>query len=117
MKAYQGRLKVHDPITVENGRQQKESPLPIPSWPWWHTWYSGMDMMVSKPQPATPGKDNVINWKSPATENWTVIMISTENGYMLHPDHGNLLVNEYFQEFEDHLSPEAKKGHELFLPG
>ncbi len=34
---------------------------------------------------------------------------------MVHPDHGKLLVEEYYQLFEDQLSPEGKKGMNFFF--
>ena len=34
---------------------------------------------------------------------------------LIHPDHGNLLVQEYYQLFENQLSPEGKKGMNFFF--
>lgn len=115
MQGYQGQLKVHKPLSLDN---KNWTEISIPStvvsamaYPKTRDLYDGTKGINLLPFAV----GNKINWKAPTRENWEAIIISTESSYMLHPEHGNLLVNTYFQEFENRLSPEGRKGMNFFF--
>ena len=115
MQDYQGRLKVHESLSINN-KGWNEITIPstvvsVMAYPKAGNHYNGEKGINLLPL----ADGNKIKWKAPTNENWEVIMVSTESSYMLHPDHGNLLVNEYFQEFENRLSPEGRKGMNFFF--
>lgn len=59
--------------------------------------------------------DSVLHWSVPDDRTWDIIIISTEQGYMIHPQHGNTLLQAYYDRFENSLSEEGKKGMNFFF--
>lgn len=114
-KNYQGKLKLHERISVSKNTSIElrvpESLISIVAYPkndGIYNYKEGLD--ISKDL-----QESVLKWKAPDQRTWDIIMISTEKGIMLHPDHGNLQVEEYYQHFEDQISPEGKKGMNFFF--
>jgi len=115
MQNYQGRLKVYQPFPIDNNTINQ---IKVPS--------TVLTVIACQKKGKTYdvessinllplAKEGKISWKAPAVGNWEIIIISTENSYMLHPDHGKLLVNEYYQKFESRLSLKGKKGMNFFF--
>ena len=114
-KDYQGRLMPYEPIPVGKGSEIElrvpESLISIMAYPRAGVNYAykeGVDLSGAV-------QNSVLRWKAPDHGHWDIIMISAEKGFMVHPDHGKLLVEEYYQLFENQLSPEGKKGMNFFF--
>ena len=60
-------------------------------------------------------RDGTLAWTAPPKGAWTVVVVSTVGGSMLHPDHGAEVVARYFQNFENHVSPENRAGQNYFF--
>jgi len=114
-KNYQGKLKLYEPILVINDVGIEicvpESLVSIVAYPKAQGIYNfkeGVDL-------AEAVQESVLIWKAPDRRQWAISMISSEKGFMLHPNHGNLLVKEYYQLFENKLSAQGKKGMNFFF--
>ena len=114
-KNYQGKLKLHETLSVNKDAGIEylvpESLISIVAYPesgGTYNYKEGVDLSGAV-------QKSVLKWKSPDHRQWDIVMISTEKGFMIHPHHGNLLIKEYYQHFEDQLSPEGKKGMNFFF--
>lgn len=62
-------------------------------------------------------KNGIIRWTASENNQWRVFetTTSTDEAYMLHPDHGMEHNNHYFQQFEDRMDDTGRKGMNYFL--
>lgn len=59
-------------------------------------------------------KEQKIIWEAPAGE-WIVYQISLKPNYMLHPRHGQEVIDRYFDSIENQMTEEQKKGSNFFF--
>ena len=60
-------------------------------------------------------RERILHWTAPSGADWRVVAVSTSGGFMLHPEHGREVIARYFQNFENHVSPENRKGQNFFF--
>lgn len=107
-KGYQGKLNI-ETIPVKKGevlrRRLPEHFLSAVAWP------GKMDLSAYI-------KDGVLDWKVPATapeQAYTVSVVSTSDSHILHPEHGKLLVNVYFDRFYNRMDAQGREGMNYFF--
>jgi hypothetical protein len=114
-KNYQGKLKLHETISLSKGEEIEikvtEPLISIIAYPKENGSYHHDERMDL----SEAVHESVLKWNAPDQRPWDIIMISSEKGFMIHPDHGNQLVEAYYQRFEDRLSPDGKKGMNFFF--
>lgn len=104
MKNYQGQLVI-DKDTLKEGQKYilKNSPARLSCVAW-----------KLNPEPGDKAVEINDSWSVPKGE-WVVYDISTKVNHMLHPEHGQELVNRYFQRIEDAMTPEERKGSNYYF--
>lgn len=104
-KNYKGELVI-DTLSVKGGEvftyNTPDNLLSIVAWPG----------KIDLTQQIVSGK---ISWKAPRGEAYKVYIITTKNGYLIHPDHGKELTRLYFDRFESHAGEAAKDGQNYFF--
>lgn len=104
-KGYQGKLKI-ETIPVKKGEILRH-PLPehflsAVAWP-------------GKTDLSAFVKQNILTWKAPAEQDCNVYILSTSDSHILHPQHGNLLVDVYFNRFYDRMDSLGREGLNYFF--
>jgi hypothetical protein len=56
-----------------------------------------------------------LTWQAPAGNPHRIYIITTKNGYLLHPDHGKELVGVYFDRFEKRMGDAVPNGMNYFF--
>jgi len=112
-KNYQGKLKLHETISLSKGEEIEikvpEPLISIIAYPKENGSYHH-DERIDLSETV---HESVLKWNAPDQRAWDIIIISSEKGFMIHPDHGNQ--EAYYQRFEDRLSPEGKKEMNFFF--
>ena len=111
-KNYSGEL-VFDVDTVKGGslysRRIPENTISIVAYP--HDSEGGhesIDLNRNK-------SNGQLSWKAPAGKNYKVYVISTKDGFLIHPDHGKELIKVYFDRYEEHMSGSVENGMNYFF--
>ena len=107
MKAYQGKLSFTDQEAKGGEPLHMEIPATVLSVTGRQAGQS-LDLLPEV-------HERVLEWTPPAGGDWHVSVVSTTSGFMLHPEHGQEVIARYFQNFENHLSPEHRKGQNFFF--
>ncbi|MDR3269392.1 MAG: hypothetical protein LBT83_10045 [Tannerella sp.] len=56
-----------------------------------------------------------LSWTVPAGSNYRIYVITTREGYLLHPDHGKELTGVYFDRFEKRMGDAVSNGMNYFF--
>ena len=103
---YKGELVIDTIIPVKRGETFKyevpENILSITAWP------GQTDLMKNV-------SDGWVEWKASGEEDAKVYVITTKPGYVIHPEHGNKLVEVYFDRFESKMDKNGKGGMNYFF--
>lgn len=59
--------------------------------------------------------DGKLRWKAPIGNEYEVYTITTKPSYVIHPEHGNKLVNVYFDRFEERMDETGRAGMNYFF--
>ncbi|MGI6572239.1 MAG: glycosyl hydrolase [Fermentimonas sp.] len=104
-QGYQGKLVI-TVDTVPGGKHYNadlpENLLAVVAWP-------------SQILLAGEGDKGSIRWRAPKGEESHVYTITTQPGYVLHPEHGQRLVEVYFNRFEQRMDEKGRKGMNYFF--
>ena len=60
-------------------------------------------------------KNGKISWKAPKGKDYVIYTITTHTGYVIHPEHGNKLVDVYFNRFEERMDKVGRDGMNYFF--
>lgn len=62
-------------------------------------------------------ENGFIRWTAPKGSKWRIYesVSTTDEAYMLHPNHGKEHINNYFQQFENRMDSAGRKGLNYFL--
>ena len=78
-------------------------------------------VIYNAPDPSVPTdltpliQNGHLNWQAPASSDQSLYVVHTCADYLLHPDSGKDLVQNYFERFEQKMSPEALRGMNYFF--
>lgn len=104
-QGYQGKLVI-TVDTVPGGERYSanlpENLLAVVAWP-------GQVVLAGE------GDKGSIRWRAPKGEESCVYTITTQPGYVLHPEHGQRLVEVYFDRFEQRMDEAGRKGMNYFF--
>ncbi len=104
-QGYQGKLVI-TVDTVPGGERYSadlpENLLAVVAWP-------GQVVLANE------GDKRSIQWRAPRGEESHVYTITTQPGYVLHPEHGQRLVEVYFDRFEQRMDETGRKGMNYFF--
>ena len=60
-------------------------------------------------------KKGKIRWKAPKGKEYEIYTITTKPGYVIHPEHGEKLVDVYFNRFETKMDKAGREGMNYFF--
>lgn len=104
-QGYQGELVI-TVDTVPGGRiystSLPEDLLAVVAWP-------------SKEVLAGETEKETLRWTAPAGKESHVYTITTRPGYVIHPEHGNRIVDVYFNRFEQRMDKAGREGMNYFF--
>lgn len=104
-QGYQGKLEI-SVDTVKGGESHTSTIsgnlLAVVAWP-------GKTMLTENV------KDGVLWWKAPKGKDSYVYTITTQPSYVIHPEHGNRLVDVYFNRFEKRMDEAGREGMNYFF--
>jgi hypothetical protein len=60
-------------------------------------------------------KNGKIRWTAPRGHEWYVYTITTQPGYVIHPEHGKKLLEVYFNRFESKMDEAGREGMNYFF--
>jgi hypothetical protein len=116
MKSYQGKLAFNEPIIVRGGEsrsfQISEHTISLTAFR-----KGKIDNRDEEPIDLLKlANDQLsVTWTAPKGGDWQVILVNTENSFMLHPQHGEKVIQRYFHKFEEHISDENRKAMNYFF--
>lgn len=104
-QGYKGELKITKDTILGGSFYNSvvpENMLAIVAWP-------GNIVLTDKVENGT------LRWKAPKGMNRYVYTITTHPGYVIHPEHGNKLVDVYFNRFEQRMDKNGREGMNYFF--